>query len=150
MDLQREVDNQGQPCRAAVRSQGGQEGEVLDGAKAMKRGPPQRTDALDLQTVPDAEGSEGMLAAEHYELIQRRVLIDSLSQRDVARELGVSEGLIMRGNRRPKWTRRSKLRRPRRFSPPFRFTGYRTLLWIFEVFFASRGIIFYCLHWKDT
>ena len=40
------------------------------------------------------QGSEGMLTVEHYELIRRKVLIDGLSQRGTAKELGHSRKTV--------------------------------------------------------
>jgi len=40
------------------------------------------------------KGSEGMLTVEHYELIRRKVLIEGLSQRQTARELGHSRKTV--------------------------------------------------------
>jgi transposase len=40
------------------------------------------------------QGSEGMLTVEHYELIRRKVLIDGLSQRKTAEELGHSRKTV--------------------------------------------------------
>lgn len=39
-------------------------------------------------------GSEGMLTVEHYELIRRKVLIEGLSQRKTAEDLGHSRKTI--------------------------------------------------------
>ena len=41
-----------------------------------------------------AKGSERMLAVEHYELIRRKVVIEGLSQRQAAKELGHSRKTV--------------------------------------------------------
>ena len=41
-----------------------------------------------------AKGSEGMLTVDHYELIRRKVLIEGLSQRTAAKELGHSRKTV--------------------------------------------------------
>ena len=52
------------------------------------------TDVLSLEMVPDAKGSEGMLTVDHYELIRRKVIIEGMSQRDAAKELGHSRETV--------------------------------------------------------
>jgi transposase len=50
---------------------------------------------------------------EHYELIRRKVLIDGLSQRDTAKELGHSRKTVAKA---------LELRIPRGYCPPTRWT----------------------------
>ena len=52
------------------------------------------TDLDYLELVPDAKGSEGMLTVDHYELIRRKVIIEGLSQREAAKELGHSRKTV--------------------------------------------------------
>ena len=51
-------------------------------------------DVLYLEMVPDAKGSEGMLTVDHYELIRRKVIIEGMSQRNTAKELGHSRETV--------------------------------------------------------
>ena len=47
-----------------------------------------------LELVPDAKGPEGMLTVDHSELIRRKVIIEGLSQREAAKELGHSRRTV--------------------------------------------------------